>query len=412
MNPGTLARSRASIPLRSFWMAGFEGADHVNCHGEPLDMARITGHAGGAESDYARLAAFGLRTVRESIGWRVSEPRGRGRFDFGRALTTARAAERCGLQVLWTLMHYGTPPDVSLLDDTFIERFVEFAAAVARALRPWHREAPIYTPINEISFLAWGVCETSLFHPYVGDRRDPRYRGMPNGFQIKRRLVEATLRAMSAIREEDPRATFLHIDPIIHVVPPVNATAALRAEAARFREFQWQAWDMIAGRIEPALGGSPAELERIGINYYATAQWEFNGDPLPWPTPEPRRVPFATLLCEVARRYDCPLLVAETGHVGAGRGLWLREINAEVAAARTAGVEIDGVCLYPIVDRPDWNNLDHWHRSGLWDAEPYASQHGQSSWSTAKDPGRHLDIVYAEALRHCAPVPENSLTAA
>ena len=30
---------------------------------------------------------------------------------------------------------------------------------------------------------------------------------------------------------------------------------------------------------------------------------------------------------------------------------------------------IDGVCLYPIIDRPDWENPMHWHKSGLWDVE-------------------------------------------
>ncbi len=28
---------------------------------------------------------------------------------------------------------------------------------------------------------------------------------------------------------------------------------------------------------------------------------------------------------------------------------------------------MEGVCLYPIIDRPDWDNPNHWHNSGLWD---------------------------------------------
>jgi hypothetical protein len=27
------------------------------------------------------------------------------------------------------------------------------------------------------------------------------------------------------------------------------------------------------------------------------------------------------------------------------------------------------VCLYPIIDRPDWDFQDNWHHAGLWDAE-------------------------------------------
>jgi hypothetical protein len=25
------------------------------------------------------------------------------------------------------------------------------------------------------------------------------------------------------------------------------------------------------------------------------------------------------------------------------------------------------VCLYPIIDRPDWDDASHWHNSGLFD---------------------------------------------
>jgi hypothetical protein len=62
--------------------------------------------------------------------------------------------------------------------------------------------------------------------------------------------------------------------------------------------------------------------------------------------------------------------MAETSHFGSGRARWIREIAAEVCAARGIGVPIEGVCLYPILDRPDWEDLSHWHNSGLWDLVP------------------------------------------
>ena len=167
-----------SIPdgsaLTSLWLAGFEGADHINRHGQAVDIVRITGHADVLNSDFARIAALGFGAARESIGWRLAEPHGGGRFDFSRALATARAAEHHGVQVLWTFMHYGVPPDVNLLDDAFIPRFVEFAAATARVLRPYGASAPVITPVNEISYLAWAVCESNAMHPHVGTKSDPR----------------------------------------------------------------------------------------------------------------------------------------------------------------------------------------------------------------------------------------------
>jgi hypothetical protein len=66
-------------------------------------------------------------------------------------------------------------------------------------------------------------------------------------------------------------------------------------------------------------------------------------------------------------RYWRPVVVSETSHFGAGRGRWIREVGTEVAGAREAGVCVDGLCIYPIIDRPDWDDPDHWHNSGLWD---------------------------------------------
>ena len=397
------SRAGDTSPLKSFWMAGFEGADHVNMHGEPLDMVGITGHDAQVDEDYRRLAQRGLGSVRESVGWRLAEPAGGGRFDFSRALRFAAAARRHGLQLAWTFMHYGVPPDVSLMDDRFCDRFVDFAAAAARALRPCSESAPVYTPINEISYLAWAACESNFIHPHVGDRSDPRHVPLPDGFEVKVRLVRATLAAMAAIRAEDPRARFMHIDPLVHVVPPRDASSELVAEALRFREFQWQAWDMLSGRLLPELGGGPDQLDLVGINHYATAQWEFgSGKTLEWKPADPRRMPFVELLAEAWARYRRPLVVAETGDIGADRARWLQEIAGEVSRARDNGVPVQGLCVYPAIDRPDWNDTDDWHRSGLWDAAPTGTTlDPRRGPSASPPPGRHLDLPYAATLRRC-----------
>ena len=41
----------------------------------------------------------------------------------------------------------------------------------------------------------------------------------------------------------------------------------------------------------------------------------------------------------------------------------------ELCAAIDVGVPLEGVCLYPIIDRFEWENPAHWHNSGLWDFE-------------------------------------------
>ena len=382
-------------------MAGFEGADHLNAHAHPLDMVGTSGHAEQVEADFRNVADLGLRSVRESVGWRCST-QDSGRLDLSRATRFAQAANRHDVQILWTLMHYGTPPGISIMDDSFCDRFVEFAATVARTLGPYSEWPPVYTPINEISYLSWAVCETSAFHPYIGDRRDSRYTTSPDGYVVKKRLVKATLMAIDAMRREDSRARFLHIDPIVHVVAPRGATRSLRSEAIRFRGFQWQAWDMIAGLLEPDLGGSPEALDIVGLNHYHTAQWEFGtGRTLNWEAGDPRRRPFSRLVNDAWRRYRRPIVVAETGHVGGSRNRWVREIADEVARARRSGAVVDGICLYPIIGRPDWNDDQHWHRSGLWDSGPEGVDPMPSKFDGVWQPGRHINTAFAAALQEC-----------
>ena len=64
----------------SYWQAGHEGADHINSAGHHLSMNDLTPHTHKAYEDYALLQEFGIRTVRESIGWRSVKREGH--FDF------------------------------------------------------------------------------------------------------------------------------------------------------------------------------------------------------------------------------------------------------------------------------------------------------------------------------------------
>jgi hypothetical protein len=129
---------------------------------------------------------------------------------------------------------------------------------------------------------------------------------------------------------------------------------------------------MIAGYARPDLGGHPRYLDILGSNFYFSNQWECpDGDRIAWhikPRDE-RWVPYHRLLENIHRRYRRPLFVAETSHIGSGRGEWVLEIAREVQQARSDGTPIEGVCLYPIIDRHDWNDDQHWHNSGLWDLQ-------------------------------------------
>jgi hypothetical protein len=86
------------------------------------------------------------------------------------------------------------------------------------------------------------------------------------------------------------------------------------------------------------------------------------------PQPDSRWRPLRELLKEAHRRYNRPIAITETSHPGLDRPLWLQMMGRECAAALQQGVPLLGVCIYPIIDRPDWDFLDNWHHSGMWDA--------------------------------------------
>jgi len=127
---------------------------------------------------------------------------------------------------------------------------------------------------------------------------------------------------------------------------------------------------MLSGALCPELGGKPEYLDVIGVNFYHDNQWEQpGGKKIAWHVHprDARWVPFHKLIKRTYERYRRPIFVAETSHVGVGRAEWLREMTDEVVLAIENGVPVEAVCLYPIIDRFEWENPRHWHNSGLWD---------------------------------------------
>jgi glycosyltransferase involved in cell wall biosynthesis len=355
--------------LAGFWSGGFEGADHVNAVGVPLDLMRGSGHLRCLEEDHARAADAGFSSVRESIGWRVCE-NAAGVIDLGRAERVAASADRQGLQVLWTLMHYGVPEGLSLHDDALIPRFARFAERVAKTLGTSAGRSPVFTPINEISFLAWAASQSHLLSAIDSTTGldDEGVRG--RGYDVKCRLVRATLQAMLAMKAIEPRCLFMHAEPLVHVVAPAGQPehAAL---AQRVASWQWQVWDLLTGVERPELGGHAGSVDLMGLNHYHNSQWELHTNlRLEWHLRDPRRLSLSALMLEAWRRYQLPMMLAETSHVGAGRERWLHEMAGEVRTVLARSVPVEGFCLYPLIDRPDWTHTAQWHRSGLWHVDP------------------------------------------
>lgn len=304
-----------------------------------------------AMADYRRLLQAGISTAREGVRWHRVE-RSPGRYDMSSLLPLVRAARDTGIQVIWDLCHYGWPEGLDVFRPEFVDRFAEYARAVARLVSEETDEPPMWVPVNEISFLSWAGGDVAYLNPFATGR----------GFELKAQLVRASLAAIDALWDVDPRARILHADPAIHIVAdPGSPGEAPVVEEKRLLQFQ--AWEMLAGSIWPQLGGDPRYLDILGINYYPDNQWIMDGRKIPEGDPLYR--PFREILGEVWQRFGRPMLIAETGAEGDARAPWLRYIAEEVRAARHAGVPVEGVCLYPIVDYPGWDDDRHCP-SGLW----------------------------------------------
>ena len=162
--------------------------------------------------------------------------------------------------------------------------------------------------------------------------------------ELKRQLVRSAIAAIEAIRAVDPRARFVHAEPLINVIARSNS----------YNEAQFEAWDMLTGRILPELGGRSDYLDIAGVNFYPDNQWRAKNSTIPLGHHLYR--PLRELLAGVYERYGRPVYIAETGAERSGRAAWLHYVGGEVRAALRQGMPVEGLCLYPILDYPGWED--------------------------------------------------------
>ncbi|MEX0742356.1 MAG: hypothetical protein WD079_06120, partial [Phycisphaeraceae bacterium] len=273
--PSTRSAPPANAPqapqpvFGSFWMGGFESACQINSRGRRLDMIAQTQHDHFAFQDYRKLRGVGIAAARDGVRWHLVD-RG-SHYDFRSLTPLVEAARQADVRVVWNLCHYGWPTNVDVLAPSFVDRFARYVRAVVQHIRDLTDQPLAFVPINEISFLAWGICTDCIIYPYA----------FGHGRAVKQQLIRAAIASCEAIWDVDPAARIMHVDPIIHVVPPRDRPDLV--EAARDQHnTQWEAWDMLAGRHEPQLGGHPRYLDIVGVNYYHANQWEHPDVRLRW----------------------------------------------------------------------------------------------------------------------------------
>jgi beta-glucosidase/6-phospho-beta-glucosidase/beta-galactosidase len=345
--------------FESFFLGGFECSTHRLRSGKRLDEIAFTQHDRFAREDYLRLRSEEIRTARDGLRWHLIES-APNRYGFSSVLPMMQAARDTGSQVIWDLCHYGWPDWLDIFKPEFVKAFAQLASEFGRLWKNESDNVLFVAPINEISFFSWASGETGYLNPFQLRRGD----------ELKEQLVRSTIAAIEELWNIDDRTRIAQIDPLINVLPADPHDSGQIQAAEAYRQSQYEAWDMLAGRRKPHLGGAEKYLDIIGGNYYVHNQWIFGGsfiDQL-----NPRYRPFREMLGEVYQRYRRPVFIAETGIEDELRPSWFRYICDEARAAMKNDVPVEGICLYPIVNHPGWDDDRHCH-NGLWD---YADESG------------------------------------
>ncbi|CAD7813115.1 hypothetical protein CHRY9390_02611 [Chryseobacterium aquaeductus] len=347
-------------PFNSFLMGGFECADQQNAFGERVDLYTTSGHKLYLENDYEKLDALGIKTIREGIRWSMVETKPY-EYDWTEVERIIKVSQAKNVQVVWDICHFGFPDDLTPLHPMFAKRFSHLCREFVLKYRSLVPDGfLVITPINEVSFISWLGGDVRGASPYC----------VGQGWEVKYNLMRAYIEGIEKMKEMDSSVRILITEPLVSIVSndPNNPTAVLSAEQKHFEQFQVH--DILSGAMCPELRGKPEYLDIIGVNYYYNNQWinethEF----LPWAEepPHPLFRSLHSLIETIFIRYGRPIVISETSHPGEDRAKWIESINKECMSVLEKGIPLLGCCYYPLIDRPDWDDLEDWHHSGIYD---------------------------------------------
>jgi hypothetical protein len=346
--------------FRSFIMGGFECADQQNAFGERVDLIELTGHDRFIDEDYKRLRDIGIHTIREGIRWSRVE-KSPFQYDWSQVEDIIIRARENDIEVIWDICHFGFPDDLTPLHPMFARRFSHLCKAFVEKYRSLCPEGElIITPINEVSFLSW----------LGGDARGTSPYCVNQGWEVKYMLMKAYIEGIERMKEADPGIRIMVTEPLIHIVSPDLSNAELVLHADKKHQEQFQVLEILSGKMCPELRGKPEYLDIIGVNFYCDNQWTVSDHQyIPWDaTPaSPFWRSLHSLVNEVFIRYGRPIVISETSMAGEKRYEWLQMISQECVSILNSGIPLLGCCIYPIIDRPDWDFPLNWHHSGVWD---------------------------------------------
>jgi hypothetical protein len=251
----------------TFFMAGFECSTFLWKDRKRKDYVAITGHDRHLEQDYDRVMDLGIGVVREAIRWPMVD-KGQGKYDWSSVDRALDAMKKCHVTPIWDLCHYGFPDGCDPFSEQCHERFVDYCRAAAEHVSGRVPGTHFFTPINEITFFSAAATDMGWMYPFAKGRNA----------EFKRALCRMSIAGVKAIREIDPEARMVHVDPLIHAVPPADRPDLADEASKHAYEDAYEGWDLLFGRIHPELGGAPEILDIVGVNVYNFSQAQLNAD--------------------------------------------------------------------------------------------------------------------------------------
>jgi len=340
-------------------MGGFECCDMVNRYGERVDLLSDTNHISCLKKNYLRLKEIGIKSVREGIRWSVVESSPY-KYDWTDLNLMVKKGKELGVQQIWDICHFGMPDDLSPLHPQFLKRFVNICLAFVKQYRSLVPTGQlIITPINEVSFFSWLGGEVGCTVPYTRNC----------GWDVKYAMTKAYIAAIKAIKEIDTEILILTTEPLVDILPPQISDLNKLTEASEAHEQQFQVTDILMGRMCPELGGNEELIDIVGYNFYYNNRFSISPQEIiSWTNEfdDYRFRPLSNILEEGYRRYLKPIILAETSHPNEHRAEWFDQIITETNILLDKKIPLLGICWYPVLDRPDWDEIDNWHQSGIW----------------------------------------------
>jgi len=349
----------------SLLMAGYECTYALKSDGKRLDLLKATAHDKFCREDYKLLNQLGIKTVREGLSWSQISPIPQ-EYNFKRFELMMKIAQEEGVKQIWDLNHFDYPDYLDPFSQDFVAEFARYAKKAIRLIRKYQTGTIFIVPQNEISYYSYKGADKGSWAPFTKAR----------GNEFKKQLALASIKAMDAIWEEDKDVRFIQVDPLFYRKQKEPFSPEKADIEKIFNQVRFMGWDILAGNIYPELGGNSKYLDIIGCNYYIQNQeWIIGSDwidrksyeTIDWA--DKGRISLQTLLTDVYKRFNRPIVITETGGYISGevaKSAWWKKIIPEIESAIAANIPIEGICAYPILDMYDWGD-DHLTHPGIWD---------------------------------------------